>query len=323
MLYPLLLDPIYQDYLWGGREIVTKYERSAPAQKRYAESWEICDRDEYNSKVHNGPLRGTTLRELLREYPYEMYGILQPPKKFPLLIKLIDAYQQLSVQVHPDENAAKKDHTEPKTECWYILDAKEGSQIYAGLQKPLTKEGFLSLAGTDALADAMQVFTPKRGDVFFIPGGRLHAIGAGILLLEIQQNSDTTYRVYDWGRLQDDGTARPLHVEKAAECVHLDDIESPRISIEHLHEQDECALSSLVDTPYFSVKQVSARKDLRLNKTDPGCEILFFEEGEGTLIFENHTLSVTPGMTVLIPHHCKKVTLETSKVSFIVIRPKL
>jgi len=323
MLYPLLLDPIYQDYLWGGREIITKYDRTAPAQKRYAESWEICDRDDYNSKVHNGALKGRTLRALLREFPFEMYGTLHPPKQFPLLIKLIDAHEHLSIQVHPDENAAKQFESEPKTECWYILDAKEDAQIFAGLKAPLTKEAFQKIAGTSALPEAMHALNAKRSDVFFIPGGRLHAIGSGILLLEIQQNSNTTYRIYDWGRTQDDGTPRELHIDQAIECAHLDDIASPKISIEFLHTDEECSVSSLIDCPYFSVKHIEAKKDLRLNKTEPGCEVLFFEHGEGTLIFENHTLAVSPGMSVLIPHICKQVTLETEGVQFIVIRPKL
>ncbi len=323
MLYPLLMKPTYRDYLWGGREIVTKYERQAPALKRYAESWEVSDRSGRESSVENGELSSKTLFDIAQSFPFELYGTRTPPQQFPLLLKLIDAYQNLSVQVHPKNETAHVLGGEPKSECWYVLDAKENAKIYAGLKKPLTKAQFMNLAGKKEILNAMHSFTPKQGELFYIPAGSLHAIGEGILLLEIQQNSDTTFRVYDWDRFQDDGTPRALHIDSAKEAVNLLDVSSPLLTPLEMNSQEGVEIKRLVEAPFFSLAHMSAEQDIRLNKTQPGCEIFFVEEGTGLLRFEKHILELAPGMTILVPHICKSMTLETAHIDLLVIRPKL
>lgn len=323
MLYPLLLTPIYQDYIWGGWEIVTRYDRSAPAKKRYAESWEVCDREGAVSVVQNGPLAGQSLHEVIEAMPFELYGTSSVPKVFPLLIKLIDAHENLSVQVHPAESEAIAHKGEPKSEAWYVLDAKPGSKIYAGLKSQLTKQEFTKLAGSKALVDCMHTFEVKTGDVFYLPGGTLHSIGEGVLLLEVQQNADTSYRVYDWERKLDDGSSRPLHIEDAADSVHIRDVHMPFVDRVEMHASDMCDINQLVHTPYFSMKHVNAKSSLRLDKQQNGCEILFVEGGSGTLIFDTFEQPLLPGMTLLIPHVCKQMTLETTHCDFVVIRPEI
>ena len=231
-LYPLLFDPIYKEVMWGGEMLATHLNRDLPKTKvPTGESWEIADRDDAVSIVQNGPLAGKSLRELLEKYGADIIGNKFKGGRFPLLIKLIDAGKRLSLQVHPDEEACKKlPGAEPKTEMWYVIAAKSDAEIIAGLSYRCTKRSFVDTYNTTAVEKCLQISRSIPGDAYFISAGTVHAIGAGNLLLEIQQNSDTTYRISDWGRLDTNGKPRELHIEKAMECIHFSHRTSPRIS---------------------------------------------------------------------------------------------
>jgi mannose-6-phosphate isomerase len=232
-LYPLIFEPIYHGKMWGGAQIkdFLKREDVPDLDEPVGESWELVDREDEQSVVANGALKGTTLGQLIKHYGKALMGHKFNGGRFPLLVKIIDASERLSLQVHPDEQACARigDGAEPKTEMWYILNARKGAKIMAGMNPRSTKQQLLNTMQTADVEDHLQVFRSEPGDAYFITSGTLHAIGEGNLLLEVQQNSDTTYRVSDWGRVDDNGNPRELHVEKALESINYINRASPRI----------------------------------------------------------------------------------------------
>lgn len=236
----LTFQPIYQQRVWGGRKLETIYARQLPdTQTPYGESWEISDRPEAQSVVSNGPLAGKSLHQLWSEQRDEIFGAYSS-NSFPLLIKILDAQTDLSIQVHPPQHLAAELNGEPKTEMWYIAHAEPNAQIYVGLKNGTTREAFeaaLNNGDPDKLVHAIQ---PKTGDSIHIPSGRLHAIGAGLVIYEIQQNSDTTYRVFDWNRVGLDGTPRDLHIEESMKCIDFDDFE-PKMDTTNGNTIAECS----------------------------------------------------------------------------------
>ena len=232
-LYPFLFEPYYKTVLWGGTRIKTVLNRPLPDDADHVgEAWDICDRPGMESKVVNGPLAGTTIHQLIEWYGAELLGPDFKGGRFPLMVKIIDSNQNLSLQVHPDEiYCAEKGGTcEPKTEMWYVLSAEKNAKIYVGLKSTTTRQKFLEHLNTAEMENDIQSFDSIPGDAYFIKAGRPHMIGAGNLLLEIQQNSDTTYRVYDWNRLGPDGKPRELHLEQAVACTDFMDRTVARIS---------------------------------------------------------------------------------------------
>ena len=231
-LYPILFAPIYKEVMWGGEMLKTHLNRDLPETKvPIGESWEIVDRDDAVSIIENGPMKGKTIRELLEEYGVDVMGKNFKGGKFPLLVKMIDAGQRLSLQVHPDEEACKRlPGAEPKTEMWYVIAAKPDANIIAGLNYRCTKRAFIDTYQTTSVESNLQISKSIPGDAYFINAGTVHAIGAGNLLLEIQQNSNTTYRISDWGRVGVDGKPRELHVQEAMECIQFSHRNSPKIS---------------------------------------------------------------------------------------------
>ncbi|MFA6715379.1 MAG: type I phosphomannose isomerase catalytic subunit [Victivallales bacterium] len=232
-LYPLVFQPIYHGKMWGGAQIgnVLKRDNLPDLEEPIGESWELVDRDDEQSVVSNGPLKGNSISKLVKHYGKSLLGSKYTGGRFPLLVKIIDAGERLSLQVHPDEHACARlgGGAEPKTEMWYILNAKPGAKIMAGVNSRSTKQQLLSTIQTADVEKHLQVFQSAPGDAYFISSGTLHAIGEGNLLLEIQQNSDTTYRVSDWGRVDDNGKSRELHVEQALESINYINRTSPRI----------------------------------------------------------------------------------------------
>jgi mannose-6-phosphate isomerase len=226
MEQPLIFEPLFMERVWGGRRLETLFGRRLPPSVRIGESWEIVDREEYQSVVHEGPLRGLTLHELWTERREEIFGQGLPDTfRFPLLFKILDAQERLSVQVHPPAHVAANRGGEPKTEVWHLLDALLESDLYAGLKQGVTQEDFEQAIHEGRVAEKIHSFRIKAGDTMFIPSGRIHAIGAGNLLVEVQQNSDTTYRVFDWNRLGLDGKLRELHVRESLESIDFADAE--------------------------------------------------------------------------------------------------
>ena len=219
-LYPLVFTPVYKEVMWGGNKLETILNREIPPHSEpVGESWEIVDRDDAVSTVENGPLKGCTLRQLVEYYGKDLVGRSFNGGKFPLLVKLIDAGKRLSLQVHPDEAACSRTPgIEPKTEMWYIIHADKGAKIIAGLRNDTTKMRFLQNISTQEVESTLQIFDSVPGDAYFIKAGKVHAIGAGNLLLEIQQNSNTTFRISDWGRVDANGKSRELHLDAAREA---------------------------------------------------------------------------------------------------------
>jgi mannose-6-phosphate isomerase len=226
MTQPLIFEPLFMERVWGGRRLETLLGKRLPPSVRVGESWELVDREEAQSVVHEGPYRGWTLQDLWRERRTEIFGEgLPDTPRFPLLCKILDAQERLSVQVHPPASVAPRLGGEPKTEMWYLLDALLDSDLYAGLKRGVTREAFEKALHAGEVAGQIHSFPIKAGDTMFIPSGRIHAIGAGNLIVEIQQNSDTTYRVFDWNRLGLDGKPRALHVTESLESINYDDAE--------------------------------------------------------------------------------------------------
>jgi mannose-6-phosphate isomerase len=230
---PLIFTPIFMERIWGGRKLAELFGKKLPADKCIGESWEIVDRPEAQSVVASGPLKGNTLHELWTHHRREVFGESPNtaresrgfPDRFPLLIKLLDAPERLSLQVHPPEKIAEKLGGEPKTECWYIVAAEADAEIFVGFKKPITREQFEKSLRDGSAADYLHRIRVKEGDAMFLPAGRFHGIGGGSVLIEIQQNSDTTYRVFDWNRI-DPATDKPrkLHIDQALECIDFNDV---------------------------------------------------------------------------------------------------
>ena len=223
MKSPLTFAPIFMQRIWGGRRLETDFGKKLPANKRIGESWEIVDRPEAQSVVRDGPLCGKTLHELWTQHRQEIFGDVPDAPRFPLLLKLLDAHEKLSLQVHPTDKTAIKLSGEPKTEFWYVSAADPGAELFVGLNKAMTREQFEEALRAGTVAEHVHTIRVKEGDAMFLPAGRLHAVGAGNLLIEIQQNSDTTYRVFDWDRVEDKGRPRQLHADQALECVDFSD----------------------------------------------------------------------------------------------------
>ena len=239
--------PIYQERIWGGRQLAEVLGRTLPEDKKIGESWELVDRPEACSEIESGPgvKPGTrqNLHTLWQEKRQEVFGTRAPDMaRFPILIKVLDCRENLSVQVHPPPGKGD----EPKTEMWYFLETAPEAKIYVGLKKGVTRESFEKAIGTPELAKLLGELHPQQSEAMFLPSGRVHAIGGGNLLLEIQQNSDTTYRVDDWGRVDDKGRPRALHREEALASIRFNDVE-PQFVQPHGERVLQC--------PFFTVER--------------------------------------------------------------------
>ena len=223
---PLAFEPLFMERVWGGRRLETLPGKKLPSHGKIGESWEIVDRKEAQSVVHSGPLRGKTLHELWTENRADVFGANVPASdRFPLLFKILDAQERLSVQVHPPANVAPELNGEPKTEMWFIVENYGEGDVFAGLKTGVTRENFEQALHAGTVEETIHRVPIAAGDAIFIPSGRVHAIGAGNVIVEVQQNSDTTYRVFDWNRVGLDGKARELHIEESLRSIDFDDFE--------------------------------------------------------------------------------------------------
>lgn len=219
--------------MWGGRRLESEFHKKLPAQKRIGESWEIVDRSEAQSVVAGGPLCGRTLHELWTQGREEIFGDVPNTPRFPLLIKLLDAQDKLSLQVHPPENVASRLGGESKSEFWYVAAADANAELFLGFREPTTRDSFEERLRDGTVLNNIHSIPVQSGDAAFLPAGRVHAIGGGSLLIEIQQNSATTYRAFDWNRTDPaTGTKRDLHVEQAIQCIDFGDVQPQLIESE-------------------------------------------------------------------------------------------
>lgn len=243
---PLVFQPIFMERVWGGRRLESLYGKRLPPAVRIGESWEMVDRPEAQSVVHDGPLRGQTLHSLWKKHRKEIFGEAPDAPRFPILAKLLDAQENLSLQVHPPAAIAQELGGEPKSEFWYIADTAPQAHIFAGLNKNSTRGAFVKALKQGRPDSHAHQISVAPGDAIFLPSGRLHAVGAGNLIVEIQQNSDTTYRVYDWDRGKKGGGARKMHIAEALQCIDFSDRE-PSL----LKQEGEL----LVSNPLFAIEK--------------------------------------------------------------------
>lgn len=260
-IYPLTFAPVFRDYIWGGRNLETKLNRELPPGK-VAESWEISGHPSSPTKVDNGSLAGETLPDILARLGLDLVGrrsqAMLERGKFPLLIKLLDANKPLSVQVHPDD-AYANEHEQGelgKTEMWYVLHAEADAQLIYGLKPGVTPELFRQALDAGELETWLHYLPVQSGDTIFVSSGSLHALLKGVIVAEIQQNSDTTYRVYDWNRVGDDGKPRPLHIDKAMDVINFDLIEPDAVTPQPLNRIDGFSHDLLVNCPYFRTEKL-------------------------------------------------------------------
>ena len=299
-LYPLTFKPLFQERIWGGRKLADLFGKDLPAGIPIGESWELADLPNGQSVVANGPLTGKTLRSLMEQFGSEITGKTDSAGQFPLLIKLLDAEDVLSLQVHPDADACRRMGTgHPKTECWYIVSANPGAVIYNGLKPKTTRQAFEQAVRKGTCADLLNRIPVETGQCHFIPSGLCHAIGEGLVIAEIQQPSDTTYRVFDWNRTDaKTGQPRQLHIDQALDSIHFDDAPlAPPTSI-----------GRLVDAPEFKVDKGHQTPGLEVLLKAGTMQVLLFLTGAGFITTPHaEPVRFAPGQTCLIPAACESV----------------
>ncbi len=308
-IYPLTFTPVFRDYIWGGRNLETKFGRVLPPGI-IAESWDISGHPSSPTRVDYGPLLGQTLPEVLTSLGLALVGrhsqAMLARGKFPLLLKLLDANQPLSVQVHPaDEYANLHENGElGKTEMWYVLSAEEGARLIYGLKPGVTRVSFRQALEAGHLDTCLHQVAVKPGDTIFIPTGSVHALMQGIVLAEIQQNSDTTYRVYDWNRVGADGKPRPLHIDKALDVINFDQVEPGPVTPRLLAEANGLRREELVTCPYFCVERVTfSQAGVAFTEYNDGSTFEFWGvmSGQGRIAWNGAPLDLSAVRFALLP----------------------
>lgn len=299
-LYPLKFHPILKDKIWGGEKLKSLLHKDSKLTN-VGESWEISDVDGDASIVSNGSLENQSLKHLLSTYKADLIGeknYKQFGDKFPLLIKFIDAKEDLSIQLHPnDELAAKRHNSFGKTEMWYVMQADKDANLIVDFNQPMTKELYLEHLDNHSLTEILNFDKVKTGDTYFIEVGRVHAIGAGVLLAEIQQTSDITYRIYDWDRTDDAGNARELHTELAIDAIGFDMPDNFRVSYNTTSNQS----NEMVSCPYFTTNFLKVDTELERENTYDSFMIYICVDGEAEIKTEEVTEVIKKGETILIP----------------------
>ena len=308
MIYPLKTVPIFKQYLWGGNNLETKLSKAIP-DSFAAESWEISCHEDGLCKIANGVFNGKTLKEIIEKYPKEMIG--KEYSTFPLLVKFIDANDKLSVQVHPDNDFADKFENGElgKSEMWYVLDAKPDAKLIYGLKPGTTKEAFKKSIENGNLEEYLNYVPVKKGDYFYIPAGTIHAICEGLLIAEIQQSSNLTYRVYDYNRCDKDGNKRELHTKKAIKATNYnaDSYNENKIDIK---KQDGYSILKLVECEYFTVEKYIIDKNVTFKKPSDKFEMIICVEGSGKLLYKDFTYEVNKGDSYFIPAAINEYSIE-------------
>ena len=307
MLYPLTFQPIFKERVWGDRKIETLYGKALPPDKPIGESWEISDRTGDVSVVSNGPLAGKDLQYLMQHHQKELLGY-EGAERFPLLLKILDAREKLSLQVHPPPAVAASLKGEPKSEMWYITDAAPGAELFVGLKRGVTREQFEDKIHDGTVADCFHHIPVNPGDAMFLPSGRVHAIGAGLVIFEIQQNSDTTYRVFDWNRVGLDGKPRPLHIRESLASIDFNDFEPPLIQ-HKFSRNPTISIRFLVDDPLFRVDACKVKRGQRFHLRIPAAHVFAVVKGGMELSWRDHNLLLKAGDFVLLPVSLERVTL--------------
>ncbi|MDR0987675.1 MAG: class I mannose-6-phosphate isomerase [Ruminococcus sp.] len=302
--YPLLMEPVLKDYIWGGNRLSEVFGKKSDLEK-VAESWEVSTQNGNQSRIANGEYEGMPLDEYIALNREKILGKnCAQMTEFPVLIKLIDAKDNLSVQVHPNDEYVENGQS-GKTEMWYVVDAEPDASIILGFSREITKDEFIRRIKNNTLLEVLNKIPVKKGDVFYVKAGTLHAIGKGILIAEIQQNSDITYRVFDYGRTDKNGNPRELHINDALEVTKRTPPEDDYKSLNLTCGDGE---TLLVKNRYFCVYKCVDTKTI--NVTDESFCVLLFIDGDGELLYEGKQLKVRRGDSVFIPAGFGKINLE-------------
>ncbi len=308
-LYPFKFTPVLKDKIWGGTKLQKFYNKQASTEK-LGESWELSDVAGDESIVSNGELKGLTFRNLIEKYQHDIVGKKVYEKygeTFPLLFKLIDANDNLSIQVHPGDEIAKIRHNSfGKTEMWYVVDAEPGASLIIGFIKNCSKQQYLDVLSQGAVESLLQKVPVAKGDVFFIPAGLVHAIRQGVVIAEIQQSSDITYRMYDYKRTDENGNERELHVAQALDVINFSASPKPKTAY-HLKENEVC---SLVSCDYFKTNKINFTHSLECDYSGKDSFVVYMCLSGNFYIECGHcTVHVTKGETLLIPAQINYVKL--------------
>jgi mannose-6-phosphate isomerase len=295
----MFLNPAFKDYIWGGEKLKSHYNKETNLSP-LAESWELSLYPDATSIVANGEYKGDSLFEVLQIYPEFCGKKIETFEKFPMLIKFIDAADNLSIQVHPsDKYALQYEKSYGKSEVWYILDAEDGAGIYLGFKQNIEKSQFEKKISDGTLTEILNFIPAKKGDVFAIEAGTLHAIGKGLTILEIQQNSDLTYRVFDYNRVGKDGAKRELHINKALAVTKLSAL-SPSPFVSPKVEFGSYTKRLVADNKYFFAEHYTLDGKMTLENDDSFMSLTLLE-GKMAIIHDNGALDITKGQTVFIP----------------------
>ncbi len=314
MLYPLTFKPILKERVWGGRKLEQLYAKPLPPGAPIGESWEISDRPGDVSVVANGPLAGRDLRWLMEHHGPEILGKTKPAagNRFPLLCKILDCAEILSLQVHPPPGKAAELGGEPKTEMWYVADAAPGAELYVGLRRGVTRTKFEEQIKDGTVADCFHRITVKPGDTMFLPSGRVHALGGGLVIFEIQQNSDTTYRVFDWNRVGLDGKPRQLHIAESLASINFEDFE-PSLIDTTFTGSGPLKVRPLVRTALFTVEACRATGGSEFHPKPDVLQIIAVLEGTFEVRDVQTSVSLSRGQFCLLPACLKQANLRASK----------
>jgi mannose-6-phosphate isomerase len=310
-LYPLKFETVLKEKVWGGDALVSRYNKKSNGSLKIGESWELSAISENQSVISNGFLAGNNIEELIEVYMGDITGDSIFEKfgnEFPLLIKFIEARENLSIQVHPDDTLAKtRHHAFGKTEMWYILESENGSKIYTGINEGVTKEVYQKAVSDNKITDLLNIETPEPGDTFFTPAGRIHAIGAGIVLIEIQQTSDITYRIFDWNRKSSGNEKRELHLDLALDAIDFN--ESGRNKIKKNPEINKT--ENLVSCEFFNTNIIVFNSLINKDYSLIDSFVVYIcIEGEFLIRWDKNQEKISKGETILIPAMIKEVALE-------------
>jgi len=318
MLYPLKFKPIYKERIWGGEKLKTLFNKDF-SSSNVGESWELSDVEGDVSVVSNGFLAGNNLRELIEIYMgdlvgdhvYEEFG-----NAFPLLIKFLDANDDLSIQVHPDDELAMERHNSyGKTEIWYVLDAAPDAKLISGFAKAIDKEEYVKHLQNNTLDSVMKWHNVRKGDVFYIPAGKVHAIGKGNVILEIQQTSDVTYRIYDYNRTDDKGNPRELHTELALDAINFEYSENDKT----IYESKKNVPNKIIRTSFFNINQLKISEIINRDYYElDSFVILICTAGSAKIRYNDGEEAITKGETVLIPAELREIEIVSDSLAEII-----
>jgi mannose-6-phosphate isomerase len=298
-LYPLQFEPILKERIWGGTKLKT-YLNKPISSNITGESWEISTVENDVSIVANGFYKGKSINELINEFPDEILGTKaykQFGKQFPLLFKYLDAREDLSIQLHPNDELAKKRHNSfGKTEMWYVMQADENARLIVGFKEKSTPEEYLKHINNKTIVDILDTKKVKQGDVFFLETGTVHALGAGIVIAEIQQTSDITYRVYDFDRVDANGNSRELHIDLALEAINYETVDAQKY-----YSKNENQSNTIVDCRYFTTYIIPLNGAVKVNKNQNSFTVYMCVDGSFELKINAEIFYYQKGDTVLIP----------------------